>query len=136
MATNHTELRAWVLADAVRRSVLQLIKKPRVREDLDFCSQARRAARSACRNVCEGFYRYGHPEFANFVNIARGSLGELLDSVQDARLEGYLTPSEGDALEEKIHHAIAVSNSLYTYLINTPTPPRKRKQWPPPKSAE
>ena len=125
MAASHTELRAWVLADAVRRSILRLIRQPKARDDLDFCSQARRAARSACRNLCEGFYRYRHPEFANFVNIARGSLGELLDSVQDARLEGYLSESECQALEDKIQHAIAASNSLYTHLTSTPTPPRR-----------
>lgn len=124
MATSHRELQAWRLADAVRRSVAGLIRKQRVRLDADFCLQAQRAARSACRNICEGFYRFGHPEFAHFVNIARASLGELLDTVDDARLEGYVTAAEGDSLEDQVQHAIAASNSLYTHLINTPTPPR------------
>jgi len=124
MARSHRDLQAWKLADAVRRSVIVLIRKPKVRPDADFCSQAQRAARSGCRNICEGFYRFGHPEFAHFVNIARASLGELLDTVDDARLEGYLTPAESDRLEDQVQHAIAASNSLYTYLITTPTPPR------------
>ena len=124
MASSHRDLQAWKLADAVRRSVIILVRKPKVRADFDFCSQAQRSARSACRNICEGFYRFGHPEFAHFVNIARASLGELLDTVDDARLEGYLTPGEADSLEDQVQHAIAASNSLFTFLNSTPTPPR------------
>ena len=89
--------------------------------------QALTAARSACRNTAEGFYRFGHPEFAHFVNIARGSLGELLETVADARLANYLTSDECDALEGRIQHAIAAASSLYTHLITTPTPPRASK---------
>jgi four helix bundle protein len=59
--------------------VIQLTERDGIRSDGDFCGQARRAANSACRNLAEGFWRYSHREFAHFVNIARGSLGELLD---------------------------------------------------------
>jgi four helix bundle protein len=136
MAKSHRELEVWQLADQIRRAIVALTAKPLVRGDYDFCKQARSAARSACRNTAEGFYRFGHPEFAHFVNIARGSLGELLESVEDARLSNYVTVGEGDALEGTIQHAIAAASSLYTHLITTPTPPRasKRPKLPKPSS--
>ena len=120
-------MEVWQLADRIRRAVAALVARPSVRGDYDFCKQALTAARSACRNTAEGFYRFGHPEFAHFVNIARGSLGELLETVADARLSNYLTGDECDALENRIQHAIAAASSLYTHLITTPTPPRASK---------
>ena len=68
----------WKLADEVRRQVLQLVSRPDVRRDYHFCDQASRAASSACHNIAEGFYRFSPGEFSHFLNIAYGSLGELL----------------------------------------------------------
>jgi four helix bundle protein len=136
MAKSHRELEVWQLADQIRRVIVALTAKPSVRGDYDFCKQALSASRSACRNTAEGFYRFGHPEFAHFVNIARASLGELLESVEDARLANYLDGDQCDALEGKIQHAIAAASSLYTHLITTPTPPRAPKRTKVPKPSK
>ena len=122
MANSHKELRAWKLADLVRRQIVALCAKPPVIRDFKFCNQADRAAASACRNIAEGFARYGHPEFARFVSIARGSLGELRDSADEARLKRYINENDWKELDKAIRGAMASANALRQYLLNTPTP--------------
>ena len=119
---SHRDLRAWQQADAVRRRIIELCANPAVKRDFAFCSQADRAAASACRNLAEGFIRYRHPDFARFVTIARGSLGELLDSLDEALAKGYLDPQQFENLEQAVRAAMASANALRRYLQNTPTP--------------
>ena len=126
-AASHRHLRAWKLADAVRRSVMELCARPEIKRDFAFCDQSARAARSACRNIAEGFARYGHPEFARFVSIARGSLGELHDSLDEARLKGYITAPAHAGLARAIRAAKAASHGLHAYLERTPTPNRRKR---------
>jgi len=115
-------LKAWQLADGVRRRMLELLANPAVARDFDFRDQAQSAANSSCRNIAEGFYRYRHKEFANFVNIARASLGELHDSLDEAKIKRYLTPEAHASFDAQIREAMRVANGLYRYLRNTPDP--------------
>lgn len=121
-AKTHRELVAWQKADAVRRRMLELLATPAVARDFDFRNQAQSAANSSCRNIAEGFYRHRHKEFAHFVNISRASLGELLDSLDEAQVKKYLTPNEHASFDAQIREAMRVANGLYRYLRNTPDP--------------
>lgn len=69
-----------------------LLAKPEVARDFKFRDQLLDSARSALRNIAEGFARYKHKEFAQFVRVAKGSLGEVLDPFIDAVDNGYLSP--------------------------------------------
>jgi four helix bundle protein len=119
----HRDIEAWQLAHEIRGRILELTKRPEVRRDFDFCDQAQRAAGSACRNIAEGFHRYGHAEFARFVNIALGSEGELLDCMDEARQKNYLGDAEYGDLNEHITRAISAAVGLRQYLLRKPTPP-------------
>ena len=46
-------------------------------ERFGLVSQMRRASVSICSNLMEGYHRVGVNEFKHFINIARGSCGEL-----------------------------------------------------------
>jgi four helix bundle protein len=113
---SHRDLRAWQKADAVRRRVLELVKVESARRDLAFRDQADRASASACRNLAEGFYRYRHRDFARFVTMARASLGELLESVDEARIKGYVNDREHGEVETQIQEALRVTTGLLRYL--------------------
>jgi four helix bundle protein len=119
---HHRDLRAWQLSDRVRKGVIQQTERDGIRSDGDFCGQARRAANSACRNLAEGFWRYSHREFAHFVNIARGSLGELIDSTDEALAKSYLSQRQFDELNTLITEALKSVSSLHRYLRTTQTP--------------
>lgn len=97
------------------------------KRDFSFCEQAQRAANGACRNIAEGFGRYQHTEFGRFVVIARGSLYELLDTLDEALLKHYLTRDQYEILEKQIQTAIRSVSALRTYLQSTPTPRTKSR---------
>ena len=94
-----------------------------MRRDYDFCGQTRRSANSACRNTAEGFWRFGHAEFATFVKIARGSLGELLDSTDEALEKRYILKPEYDELNALVDRALRANAGLLEYLQTTPSHP-------------
>jgi four helix bundle protein len=91
-ARRHEDLITWQLCHRLRELVLQHTRSGAVATDYDYRRQLRRAVRSACYNTSEGFYRYQHGEFGHHLNIARGSLGEVLDQIGDGLDRGYFTP--------------------------------------------
>lgn len=121
-ARHHRELEAWQFADQVRQAFIDLTSRPPAKQDLGLCDQASRAAGSACRNIAEGFYRYSHREFANFLNIARGSLGELLDLADEAKAKRYLSDKDHEALDKLIDRAMATTAALRRYVSSTRAP--------------
>jgi four helix bundle protein len=122
---HHRDLEAWQLADEVRRAVIELTSRDRIKRDFDFCDQSNSAARSACRNIAEGFGRFQHPDFARFVNIALASLTELLDSTDEALEKLYVEQAEYERFNDLIGRAKASATGLLQYLLSTPTPERR-----------
>lgn len=80
------------------------------------------AARSVPNNIAEGFGRYHHREFAQFVRIALGSLQELRDQMHDAHQRRYISEAEWLAVETTIRRAIASCAGLERYLRTTHAP--------------
>ena len=80
MANEFTELVAWQRADELERFMLEIIKRPSVSRDKEFCEQTSGAAGSAPRNIAEGFGRFAPIQFANFLRIAIGSEKEKEES--------------------------------------------------------
>lgn len=54
--------------------------------------------------------------------IARASLGELLDSLDEAVTKGYVNAAQFEELDQAVRAAMATANGLRRYLQNTPTP--------------
>jgi hypothetical protein len=77
------EIAAWQRSREVKMLAYTLLAKPEVARDFKFRDQLLDSARSAPRNIAEGFARYKHKEFAQFVRVAKGSLGEVLDHFID-----------------------------------------------------
>ena len=62
------------------------------------CDDLRRAARSVAANIAEGFWRYHHADFARFLNIALGSLGEAEDHLESAKTSGLIDEAKQEEL--------------------------------------
>jgi four helix bundle protein len=136
VATSHRDLRAWKRADGIRQRIIALCARPAVKRDFKFCDQADSAAASACRNIAEGFARYRHADFARFIEIARSSLNELIDSLDEAATKGYIEATEHKDLERAIRAAMVSTNVLRRYLQNTLTPKERRARRRKPGSGE
>jgi four helix bundle protein len=110
------ELECWELARELKLKLYELINRPIVHQDLKFCDQLREAARSAPRNIAEGFGRRTHAEFARFLDVARGSLAECENHLQDALDLKYLSNTEHEDLVVLIKRTGGAVARLQRYL--------------------
>ena len=75
-ANTYRELVCWQLADELQRRIVAITATPPAKRDFKFCDQIRDASLSVPSNIAEGFARRSPPDFARFLTIAKGSLGE------------------------------------------------------------
>ena len=114
--TKFTDLRCWEQSTELKRLMYAICAREPASRDRDFCSQLKRAAASAPRNIAEGFARFNHREFSQFLRFARGSLGELQDALIDAKDRGYVDEAEFKEVWEISERAIASTTGLMKYL--------------------
>ena len=67
-------------------------------ERFGLTSQMRRAAVSVSSNIAEGSSRYSKADFAHFLEIATGSVFELVSHSFISRRESFLTEADFNAL--------------------------------------
>jgi four helix bundle protein len=127
-ASHFKELVCWQLANQLKKEILAFTAKPPARYDRDFCDDIRSSARSAPSNISEGFGRYSHREFAHFLSIARGSLMESENHLQDALDSNYLTPTEHARLTALAVDALKATTKFHSYLSRTPHHRTKHSQ--------
>jgi four helix bundle protein len=83
------------------------------------------AARSAPRNIAEGFGRFNNKEFANFSRFAKGSLVEVLNHLIDAHDQQLISDEQFRELEHLTRIALKATVGLIQHLERTKKPPRK-----------
>lgn len=110
------DLVVFQLADELRQKVHARSAMHPATHDRRFCDQFQDAASSATRNIAEGFGRYGHREFAQFLTIARGSVFEVQDLLRDGAARGYWPASDVEDLHALCNRTIAAITHLVRYL--------------------
>ena len=114
-ARTHQELIAWQLSARLRREILKRSAAWQT-HDRKLSDQIRESARSAPRNLAEGFGRFKPREFAHFARIARASLIETLNHLEEALEEGYIKPEEAESLSRLNKRALKATTRLLRYL--------------------
>lgn len=92
---------------ALVKHVYQLTNEFPATQAYGLTAQIRTAAVSIPSNLAEGAARAGAKEFAQFLNVAKGSLGELETQILIAKDLGYIRSVEG-----LMDHAERVSRLL------------------------
>jgi four helix bundle protein len=110
------DLIVWQLAVRIRDGVYTVTETGGASTDFKFRDQLRDAASSAPRNISEGFLRYNPPEFAHFLNIAKGSLGEMQDHLLHGKERRYFSEEEFNNLWRLTCRALRAANRLHAYL--------------------
>lgn len=116
------ELRAWQAADVLRRDIITLTTSGPASRDYKFVDQIRRAANSGCANIAEGFGRYQHREFGQFLSIAKGSLTEVQDHIEAGRAMRYWDAQVASRLDSEAALAIRLVTALIKHLHRTKAP--------------
>ena len=71
------ELPIWQTARVITKEVYLLTATGEFAKDYGLKNQIQRASVSIARDIAEGFERRSDKEFAQFLNIAKASLGEV-----------------------------------------------------------
>ncbi|PQJ28048.1 four helix bundle protein [Rubritalea profundi] len=100
------EMEVWQMAQDIAFSVYSDFKEVR---DYGFCDQIKRAAVSVSNNVAEGAERQTPADFARFLDIAKGSCGEVRSMYYLAVKLGFVEPS---IAELRCAHCESISKQL------------------------
>jgi len=90
----YQDLIAWQLAEEFKREVFRIVQQSKRALDLRYRSQLLDAASSITANIVEGFLRYAPAEFARYLAISLGSLGEAETRLRDGILLSYFGESD------------------------------------------
>ena len=72
------DIKVWQDSRIFAAKIYGLINThPKIQKDYALSDQLKRAGYSIMLNIAEGFERKSKKEFANFLNIAKGSAGEV-----------------------------------------------------------
>ncbi|NLD92304.1 MAG: four helix bundle protein [Fibrobacter sp.] len=96
---DHTKLRAFNLAGELVIVIYQITRLFPKEEMYGLVSQMRRAAVSVASNIVEGCARSSDAEFVRFLDIAFGSLRELLYQYSLAIRLGYVSAKDMEDIE-------------------------------------
>lgn len=104
-------LHVWHDARALTKCIYQSTRRLPFKTDKSLAGQLQRAAISVMSNIAEGCERGGTKQFRHFVQVAKGSCGEIRAQLYAAEDLGYLTQDESMRLRAK---AASISRRLTT----------------------
>lgn len=107
------DLQVWQRGIELVKQVYLLTQEGDLRKDFGLRDQLRRASVSVPTNIAEGFERYSRREYVHFLNIAKGSAGEVRSLIRVALEVGYLDLSKYGQL---YNHAMELSRMLSTQI--------------------
>lgn len=88
------EIKSWQKAHDVTLQIYRITANDKFSKDFGLKDQIRRSAVSVMANIAEGHGRRTNAEFANFLNIARGSVSETQSHLYIAIGLDYIDKSE------------------------------------------
>ena len=95
------DLFIWQKGIEFVKEIYLVTEKKGIKNDFGLKEQMRRAVVSIPTNIAEGFERRSRKEYLNFLNIAKGSTGEIRSLLYVAFEVGYIGETEHKHLREK-----------------------------------
>ena len=117
------EIEVWQLARTLVKEIYTLTSKDIIKRNYSIVDQIQRATLSVMNNISEGFERHSDREFANFLNIAKGSTGEVRSMLYVMLDMKYI---DNETFQHFYTQTTTISKSLsgfMAYLKNKPLKP-------------
>jgi four helix bundle protein len=96
------DLLVWQKGLEIIKQIYLITREGPLSKDFALRDQVRRAALSITSNIAEGFERASRKEYLNFLNIAKGSAGEVRSLLRAALEIGYLDQTRYEGIQQKI----------------------------------
>ena len=113
------EIQAWQKAYDVTLQVYKITSDGNFAKDFGLKDQIRRASVSIMANIAEGHGRKSNAEFANFLNIARGSVAEVQSHLYIAVGLNYINKNEFEEIYQLLTEISRMTLVLAKYLRET-----------------
>ncbi|MBS1793086.1 MAG: four helix bundle protein [Acidobacteria bacterium] len=110
------EIKAWQRAREATKRVYEITSDGNFAKDFGLRDQLRRAAVSVMANIAEGQGRNSDKEFANFLNIAHGSIAETQSHLYIAVDLGYLNENDFRQIYDLFEEVGKMTMSLMRHL--------------------
>lgn len=116
MAFKFEELKIWKEAVKFSGEIYALTKKFPKSEEYGLINQLNRAAVSISLNIAEGEGRNSDAELSRYLQIAIGSLYEVVTILHIAQEQKYITEKEFISLYERSEYLSKMLHSFRNYL--------------------
>ena len=110
------DIQAWQKAREITKIIYSVSNNEKFAKDFSLRDQIKRASVSIMANIAEGHGKRTSAEFANFLNIARGSAIEVQSHLYVALDLKYICQSEFDKIYEMLEEVSKMTVSLAQYL--------------------
>jgi len=94
-AEDFEDLQIWQRARSLTNAIYDAMRSCK---DYAFRDQIQRAATSVMNNISEGFERRTKKDFAHFLDLAKGSAGEVRSMLYLGEDRSYITVKEAESL--------------------------------------
>ncbi len=112
----YEDLDAYQLSKQLRDAIFTMTEVGPTLKNLKFRDQIRRSSSSAPANIAEGFGRFRPTEFAQFLRIARASLFETRNHIEDGVTKKYFSDEDASNLLCLQVRATKAATGLLRYL--------------------
>ncbi len=113
------EIEAWKKAYQLTLEIYRLTSEGDFSRDYGLRDQIRRVSVSIMANIAEGHGRKSNNEFANFLNVARGSAQETQSHLYIAMGLGYISDDHFEGMYGEYTQISKMTLSLAMYLRNS-----------------
>ncbi len=110
------EMEIWKLSFSLSKSIYLLSQTGEFGRDFSFRDQIRRSSLSIPSNISEGFERESTKQFLYFLNVAKGSCGELRTQLLLAQEINYISSIDYTTLSSQCIEISKQIKGLMKYL--------------------
>ena len=110
------DIQAWQKARQATRLIYEVTAEGLFTKDYGLRDQTRRASVSIMANIAEGFGRHSDKEFANFLNMAHGSVSEVQSHLYVALDLNYIDQTSFTKLYDLLDEISRMTLALAQHL--------------------